>query len=110
MGQEIFFPADPTEWELNSIRNDPVKLAQIRRRLSDVSWWMRLLCQYIAMRANKEEGTKVSGGLGHFWQGRYKAVRLLDERRFPQAEEVDVRSKAIFDSIATSVVHDDFAR
>lgn len=79
MGQEIFFPADPTEWELNSIRNDPVKLAQIRRRLSDVSWWMRLLCQYIAMRANKEEGTKVSGGLGHFWQGRYKAVRLLDE-------------------------------
>ncbi len=33
------------------------------------------LCQYIAMRANGEDGT----GLGRFWQGRYKAVRILDE-------------------------------
>ena len=37
--------------------------------------WMRLLCQYIAMRANGEDGK----GLGRFWQGRYKAVRILDE-------------------------------
>ena len=36
---------------------------------------MRLLCQYIALRANKEDGE----GLGKFWQGRYKAVRILDE-------------------------------
>jgi len=36
---------------------------------------MRLLCQYIAMRANAEDGK----GLGSFWQGRYKAVRILDE-------------------------------
>ena len=32
-------------------------------------------CQYIAMRANGEDGK----GLGRFWQGRYKAVRILDE-------------------------------
>ena len=47
-------------------------MATIRLRLSDISWWMRLLCQYIALRANGE-------GLGRFWQSRFKAVRILDE-------------------------------
>ena len=74
-GCTVFVPATPTQYDLNSIRNDPVKLAVIRKRLSDISWWMRLLCQYIAMKANAEEGD----GLGRFWQGRYKAVRILDE-------------------------------
>ena len=74
-GEWVKVPVAPTEYDLNAIRNDPVRLATIRRRLSDLSWWMRLLCQYIAMRANREEGE----GLGRFWQGRYKAVRILDE-------------------------------
>ena len=74
-GEWIKVPAEPTEFELNAIRNDPVRLATIRGRLSDLSWWMRLLCQYIALRANGEDGA----GLGRFWQGRYKAVRILDE-------------------------------
>ncbi len=73
--QEVWIPAEPTELDLNSIRNDPTKLAAVRLRLSDISWWMRLLCQYIALRANGEEGE----GLGKFWQSRYKAVRILDE-------------------------------
>lgn len=64
----------PTEAELNSIRNDPDKLATIRTRLSDVSWWMRLLCQNIGRRANRDDGE-----IGRFFQGRYKAVRLLDD-------------------------------
>ncbi len=46
----------------------------LRSRLSDISWWMRLLSQNIAQRANKEDGE-----LGKFWQARYRAVRLLDE-------------------------------
>ena len=74
-GKKNWVPVEPTEWDLNSIRNDPVKLATIRSRLSDISWWMRLLCQYIALRANGEEGE----GLGRFWQSRFKAVRILDE-------------------------------
>ena len=74
-GEWVKTPAAPTEFELNAIRNDPVRLATIRLRLSDLSWRMRLLCQYIAMRANGEDGD----GLGRFWQGRYKAVRILDE-------------------------------
>ena len=67
-------PAIPSEAELNSIRANPEKLAEIRRRLSDVSWWMRLLNQRIAQRANREEGAT-----GHFWQDRFRCTRLCDE-------------------------------
>jgi hypothetical protein len=66
--------AEPAECELNSIRHDPDRLAEIRLRLSDISWWMRLLCQTIAIRANREDGE-----IGKFWQSRYRAVRLMDE-------------------------------
>ena len=48
-------PEEPNAFELNSIRNDPDKLATIRKRLSDVAWWMRLLCQNIGTRANLED-------------------------------------------------------
>lgn len=65
---------EPTDAELNSIRNDKLSLAQIRRRLSDISWWMRLFCQNIAQRANLEERET-----GKFFQARFKATRLLDE-------------------------------
>ena len=51
-GQVVSVPAEPTEWDLNSIRNDPVKLAAVRYRLSNISWWIRLLCQNIALRTN----------------------------------------------------------
>ena len=48
-------PTEPSEPELNSIRFDEDKLKTIRSRLSDISWWMRLLCQRIAQKANFEE-------------------------------------------------------
>jgi len=67
-------PEEPNEMELNSIRNDWDKLAKIRLRLSDIGWWMRLLCQQIAVRANQEDKE-----MGKFWQSRFRAVRLLDE-------------------------------
>ena len=67
-------PEEPNEFELNSIRNDPARIKEIRSRLSDVSWWMRLLSQKIAQRANQDDKE-----IGKFWQARYRAVRLLDE-------------------------------
>lgn len=67
-------PLAPSEFELNQIRNNKEKLATIRSRLSDVSWWMRLLSQNIAQRANRDDEE-----VGKFWQARYRAVRLLDE-------------------------------
>ena len=65
---------EPSESERNAICNDSTRLAEIRSRLSDISWWMRLLCQRIATRANAEYGEQ-----GKFWQARFRAVRLLDE-------------------------------
>ncbi len=65
---------EPNEFELNMIRTNPERLASIRTRLSDISWWMRLLSQNIAQRANRDDQE-----VGKFWQARYRAVRLLDE-------------------------------
>ena len=67
-------PMEPTEPQLNSIRNDPEKVAEIRSRLSDISWWMRLMCQTIAQRINFEDQAT-----GKVWEARFRAVRLLDE-------------------------------
>lgn len=66
--------AEPSESELSSIVNDPASLAERRRRLSDVSWWMRCLDEPIARRANREDECT-----GHFWEGRFTAQVLLDE-------------------------------
>ncbi|WP_397570597.1 transposase [Schlesneria sp. T3-172] len=67
-------PLEPNQAELDFIQNDDRKLELIRLRLSDIGWWMRLLCQTVAMRANHEDQE-----IGRFWQSRFRAVRLLDE-------------------------------
>ena len=67
-------PAEPTEVELNQILLDPSRVAELRTRLSDISWWMRCSAENIARQANKEDQVT-----GHFWEGRYKAQLLLDE-------------------------------
>lgn len=45
-----------------------------RKRLYDISWFMRILNESIARMANKEDRVK-----GRFWQGRYKSQAILDE-------------------------------
>lgn len=67
-------PSEPNQAELNMVLLNKEKLAEIRRRLSDISWWMRCTAENIARMANKEDCTT-----GRFWQGRYKAQLLLDE-------------------------------
>jgi hypothetical protein len=53
----------------------PDRLQTIRARLADLSWLMRCLAEPIARSANREDGCK-----GRFWEGRFKAQRLCDER------------------------------
>ncbi len=67
-------PADPEDFEISMITGDKKRLAEIRLRLSDVSWWMRCTAENIARRSNREDRCT-----GRFWEGRYRAQMILDE-------------------------------
>ena len=67
-------PAEATDEELKLVTGSAERLAEVRRRLSDVSWWMRATAENIARRANREDQCS-----GRFWEGRFKAQVLLDE-------------------------------
>lgn len=67
-------PAEPAEWELSMITGNPERLAEVRARLSSISWFMRCLAEPIARWANREDACT-----GRFWEGRYKCQPILDE-------------------------------
>jgi REP element-mobilizing transposase RayT len=67
-------PAEPQPQEIAGLLADSEALAEHRRRLSSISWWMRSLCEPIARRANREDRVT-----GRFWEGRFKSQALLDE-------------------------------
>ncbi|QDT06856.1 hypothetical protein K227x_52770 [Rubripirellula lacrimiformis] len=66
--------AEPTENDVKALCADKERLAEVRKRLSDISWFMRALAEPIARMANKQEERT-----GRFWEGRFKAQRIVDE-------------------------------
>ena len=78
-GRLFSLPAIVEVWlkgQADNLESDLVQrqIALWRRRLADVSWYMRCLNEYIARQANAEDGCT-----GRFWEGRFKSQAILDD-------------------------------
>jgi putative transposase len=67
-------PLLPEEKEICALADQTERIAELRRRLSSLSWFMGRLNEFIARAANKEDQVK-----GRFWESRFKCQVLLDE-------------------------------
>jgi hypothetical protein len=78
-GRLFVVPVVVERWRQGSAEDGEIKVVKTlvalwRKRLADVSWYMRCLNEYIARQANLEDECK-----GRFWEGRFKSQAILDE-------------------------------
>jgi len=64
----------PTDEQIRALADCPDRIAQLRKRLCSLSWFMGRLNEFIARAANKEDSVK-----GRFWESRFKCQNLLDD-------------------------------
>jgi REP element-mobilizing transposase RayT len=67
-------PVSPTEKLINALAENSDRIAELRRRLISISWFMAKTNEHLARTANKEDHVT-----GRFWEGRFKCRVLLDE-------------------------------
>ncbi len=79
---QLYKPKEVSQKFINGEHLEPHEHKQLdalidtwRKRLHDISWFMKVLNENIARRANKEDECT-----GHFWESRYKSQALLDEK------------------------------
>jgi len=65
---------EPIEKQIESLVQDQEKIERIRRRLGNISWFMSALCEYIARRANGEDGCD-----GRFFSGRFSCREVTSQ-------------------------------
>ena len=72
----VFPPGRPEHLEagVEALVGNPERIAALRTRLSDLSWFMRCLNHYIARRANREDNCT-----GRFWEGRFHSSKPLKD-------------------------------
>lgn len=63
----------PVEDQIRALTQCPARIAELRKRLCSLSWFMGQLNGYIARVANKEDKVK-----GRFFEARFEARALLD--------------------------------
>ncbi len=65
---------EPSEEHVKELAEDTDKIAIIRKRLSNVSWFMAALAEYVARRSNGQD--RVSG---RFFEGRFRCREITNE-------------------------------
>jgi len=65
---------EPLEQQIRNLVLGTERIAELRKRLCSLSWFMKHLNEFIARAANKEDKVK-----GRFWESRFKCQALLDE-------------------------------
>ena len=64
----------PADHQIRALADCTDRIAELRKRLCSLSWFMGRLNEFIARAANKEDSVK-----GRFWESRFKCQALLDE-------------------------------
>ncbi|MCA9284121.1 MAG: hypothetical protein KDA22_02815 [Phycisphaerales bacterium] len=64
----------PQREEIMRLLMNPFEIEKRRRRMSSLSWFMKELKEWLARRANREDGRT-----GAFWEERFRSYRVHDE-------------------------------